>query len=163
MVGQIQSWFCMSTKDFTNNFKDRIIKFKRFSKLFSRTDLGRIPNFKRQMSSFISRCYWFRAVSSMTHSNSQAVWQLLKKWRNWRHIFIKWFIHRLLVNHLRMTYGSIQTKDFKTLLYNCTFVHLSPCIYPVKNKIKLWKVCKEEIVKNAYKMQEKKNYSNSNE
>ena len=36
------------------------------------------------ISSFISRCYWFRAVSPRTHSNPQIVWRSSRKWRNWR-------------------------------------------------------------------------------
>ena len=35
-VGQIQSRVRVSTKDFTNNFKTSIIKFKRFDKFFTR-------------------------------------------------------------------------------------------------------------------------------
>ena len=136
MVGQIQSWFCMLTKDFANNFKTRIIKFKRFNKFFSGADSRRIPNFEKQMSSFISSRYWFRAISSRTHSNPQIVWRSSRKWRNWRHNSIRWFIRRPRVNPLRRTYGSMQIKDFKNLLYNCTFVQLFSCIYPVKKK---WK------------------------
>ena len=132
MVGQIKSWVRLLTKDLVNNFKVRLIKFKRLSKFFSRTDTKGISNFEKQMSSFNSPCYWFRAVSSRTHSNSQIVCRSLRKWRNWIYNYIRWFLCRPWVNPLRRTYGSIQIKDFKNRLYNCTFVQLFPYIYPIK-------------------------------
>ena len=131
----------MSTEDFANNFnKTQIFKFKGFIKFFSRTDSRRISNFEKKMLSFISNRHWFRTISSKTHSNPKTVWRSLRKWRNWRHSFIRWFILRPWVNTLWRTYGSIQIKDFKNLLYNCIFVQLSLCIYLVKKKklIRLW-------------------------
>ena len=74
MVGQIQSQVHVLTKDSTNNFKAKIIKFKRFSKLFSMTDSSKIPNFKKQMSSLISNCYKIWTILSRTYSNFEIVW-----------------------------------------------------------------------------------------
>ena len=74
----------MSTKDFVNNFKVRIIKFKWSSKFFLRTNSGIISNFEKQISSFISNYNWFRTISSKAYSNPQIVWQSSRKWRNWR-------------------------------------------------------------------------------
>ena len=135
MVGQIQSWFCMSTEGFAINFiKTRIVKLKGFIKIFSRTDSRRIPNFEKKMSSFISSCYWFRAIPARTHSNSQRVRRSSRKWRN----IIRWFICRPWVYPLRRTYGSIQIKDFKNLLYICVSVSL------YLSRKKKFEVCREK-------------------
>ena len=79
MVGQIKSWVRLLTKDLVNNFKVRLIKFKRLSKFFSRTDTRGISNFEKQISSFISNCYWFITILSRTYSNLQTNLTIIKK------------------------------------------------------------------------------------